>query len=351
MSIRKDKRAKNQPTWILDFLSENGIRKRIRVHASKSVAETKYGLILNEIEKRKMGHFNGNQYINLSELVQMYLQASETDGKSPLTIRRIINSTDAFMRLLGEDRMVAEIEPQLIEEYKRIRLTEMTPKKKLLTNGGLNTELRGIKAMFNWALQMRIISVSPFLGVKLVQTNSKPIRFLSSTELKAIYSAINTAQDMDASDLFTFYLQTGARRSEILPPKFTWANTDLERGTIMLHGKKDKYHTLPLSPMLINILKRREPHKYPFDFKPYQVDKIIRKYYRRAGISNASIHTLRKTCGSLLIQNGVDIYRVSKWLGHSSVAVTEKHYVDLLQSEYDDIAVLMSKSAVNYLPT
>ena len=350
MSIRRDKKAKRQPTWILDYLDEKSIRHRLRMHSTKSVAETKYGLILNEIEKRKMGHSNGNQYINLIELVQMYLLASETDGRSPLTIKRIINSTDAFMRLLGEDRQVSEIEPHFIEEYKRIRLTEMTPNKKLLTKAGLNSELRHIKAMFNWAIRMRIISVSPFLGVKLVKAETKPVRFLSSAELKAIYSAINTAQDMDASDLFTFSLQTRARRSEILPPKFTWANTDLERGTIMLHGKKDKYHTLPLSPMLINILKRREPHKYPFDFKLYQVDKIISKYYRRAGINNASIHTLRKTCGSLLIQNGVDIYRVSKWLGHSSVAVTEKHYVDLLQSEYDDIAVLMSKTAANYLP-
>jgi len=281
----------------------------------------------------------------------MYLQASETDGKSPLTIRRSINSTDAFMRLLGENKLVIEIEPHLLEEYKRIRLTEMTPKMKLLTSGGLNTELRGIKAMFNWALKMRIISVSPFLGVSLVKTESKPVRFFSPHELKAIYAEINKVQDLDASDLLTFYLQTGARRTEILPPKFTWANTDLERKTIMLQGKKEKYHTLPLSPMLFNILKRRKSDEYPFNFKPHQVDKIIRKYYRRAGINNASIHTLRKTCGSLLIQNGVDIYRVSKWLGHSSVAVTEKHYVDLLQSEYDDIAMLMSKTAVNYLPT
>ena len=351
MSIRRDKKAKRQPTWVIDYLDEYSIRHRLRMHSTKSVAETKYGLILNEIEKRKMGLSNGNQYINLKELVHMYLQASGTDGKSPLTIKRIINSTDAFKRLIGDERPLSELEPQLMEEYKRIRLTEMTPKKKLLTNAGLNSELRHIKAMFNWAIKMRIITLSPFLGVKLVKVKFKPVRFLSSSELKAIYNAINIANDEDASDLFTFYLQTGARRSEILPPKFTWENTDLTRGTIMLHGKKDKYLTLPLSPMLIDILQRRESYKYPFDFHPYQVDKIISKYYRLAGVNNASIHTLRKTCGSLLIQNGVDIYRVSKWLGHSSVAVTEKHYVDLLQSEYDDIAVLMSNTALNYLPT
>ena len=34
----------------------------------------------------------------------------------------------------------------------------------------------------------------------------------------------------------------------------------------------------------------------------------------------------------------MDIYRVSKFLGHSSVTVTERHYVDLLRENYQDIA-------------
>ncbi|MFA4838721.1 MAG: tyrosine-type recombinase/integrase [Candidatus Neomarinimicrobiota bacterium] len=46
---------------------------------------------------------------------------------------------------------------------------------------------------------------------------------------------------------------------------------------------------------------------------------------------NANIHSLRKTAGYLLIESGVDIYRVSKFLNHSSVTVTEKHYADLLR--------------------
>ena len=56
-------------------------------------------------------------------------------------------------------------------------------------------------------------------------------------------------------------------------------------------------------------------------------------------------HTLRKTCGSLLVQNGVDIYRVSKWLGHSSVSVTEQHYIDLLKKDYEDISLLLNHAS------
>ena len=38
---------------------------------------------------------------------------------------------------------------------------------------------------------------------------------------------------------------------------------------------------------------------------------------------------LRATFASMLIEKGVDIYTVSRLLGHSSVKVTEKHYVAL----------------------
>jgi site-specific recombinase XerD len=58
----------------------------------------------------------------------------------------------------------------------------------------------------------------------------------------------------------------------------------------------------------------------------------VKKYYKTANIENANIHTLRRTFGSIMVQQGVDIFTVSKLLGHSSVTVSEKHYADLLPS-------------------
>ena len=70
---------------------------------------------------------------------------------------------------------------------------------------------------------------------------------------------------------------------------------------------------------------------------------LSRKLFVKAKISDANLHTLRKTAGALLIQAGVDIYRVSKFLGHSSVKVTEQHYVDLLQSDYSDMSTILEQ--------
>ena len=97
-------------------------------------------------------------------------------------------------------------------------------------------------------------------------------------------------------------------------------------------------------------MQERTGNKFPFEFTYNQVYRRLKKYYEIAGIKNASTHTLRKTCGANLIQNGVDIYRVSKWLGHSTVTVTEKHYVDLIKSDYEDLSLLLDGIAKNYSP-
>ena len=48
---------------------------------------------------------------------------------------------------------------------------------------------------------------------------------------------------------------------------------------------------------------------------------------RRAGIKDLKWHDLRRTCGCRLLQDhGLDIFKVRDWLGHKSVAVTERSY-------------------------
>ena len=51
---------------------------------------------------------------------------------------------------------------------------------------------------------------------------------------------------------------------------------------------------------------------------------------KRAGIEkDISPHTLRNNFAKRCLMSGMDIYTLSKILGHSSVTVTEKAYLDL----------------------
>jgi integrase len=48
-----------------------------------------------------------------------------------------------------------------------------------------------------------------------------------------------------------------------------------------------------------------------------------------AGMPDVNFHDLRRSCGTLLIQKGVPLHVVSRILGHSSTAVTERVYAHL----------------------
>ncbi|MCI1193507.1 site-specific integrase [Calidifontimicrobium sp. SYSU G02091] len=48
-----------------------------------------------------------------------------------------------------------------------------------------------------------------------------------------------------------------------------------------------------------------------------------------AGMPHVTFHDLRRSCGTLLIQHGVPLHIVSRLLGHSSTAVTERVYAHL----------------------
>jgi len=51
----------------------------------------------------------------------------------------------------------------------------------------------------------------------------------------------------------------------------------------------------------------------------------IRKAMVRAGLTDCTIHTLRHTHATRLIQNGLSIYEVKEILGHTDIATTMRY--------------------------
>ena len=64
---------------------------------------------------------------------------------------------------------------------------------------------------------------------------------------------------------------------------------------------------------------------------PYGLDaferawKKVRKSLRREGEGDYVPHILRHTCASRLIQRGIPVAEVSKWLGHSNIQTTMRY--------------------------
>lgn len=116
---------------------------------------------------------------------------------------------------------------------------------------------------------------------------------------------------------------TGLRRNEIIRLQ----PTDITRDLIVVQAgntKTLKTRAVPIIPAVRPWLKQ-----VPLSLTAEGVKTGFRRAREAAGMPHVQFRDLRRSCGSLLVQAGVDIFVVSKILGHSSVRVTETHYAHL----------------------
>ena len=134
-------------------------------------------------------------------------------------------------------------------------------------------------------------------------------------------------------------LETGGRVSELI--SLIGFDIDIENARVLFRGdttKTGQRRYVPLRSKAVNeIMKwKLEPDKKVFIWKyptnpSHNFRKLLQEINLRKTVnSTRSFHTLRHTYASHSLMSGVNIFIVSRWLGHSSVKVTEKHYGHLI---------------------
>lgn len=118
-------------------------------------------------------------------------------------------------------------------------------------------------------------------------------------------------------------LFTACRRGEVLAIQ----PSDIQENTITIRAGNTKTlrtRTIPIAPQL-------RPHlaNLPIPINAEGLKSGFRRGREAAGMPWATFHDLRRSCATLMIQAGVDLYVVSKLLGHSTVAVTQSRYAHL----------------------
>lgn len=153
---------------------------------------------------------------------------------------------------------------------------------------------------------------------------------LSSREVQAIFSATRNLKHRAA--LMTIY-SAGLRVSEVVHLKVS--DIDSQRMTIRVQqgkGQKDRY-TL-LSQRTLEVLreywKEYRPSGWLFPRKPETeppsvsaVQRVFGKVLLQAGIKKpASVHTLRHSFATHLLEAGTDLYHIQRLLGHTTPKTT-----------------------------
>jgi len=132
----------------------------------------------------------------------------------------------------------------------------------------------------------------------------------------------------------TIGLASGARAGAILD--LTWDRVDFDHGTIdfrpagRIQTNKRRV-VVPMNATAREALEtaykaRLSDHVVEYGGKPIQsVKKAIQRLGERAGIP-FSPHTLRHTCAVWMAQENVPMQKISQYLGHTSLRMTEQVY-------------------------
>lgn len=194
-----------------------------------------------------------------------------------------------------------------------------------------------------------------------VATPKHPLRYLSMKEETALLRELDplrmsnglsanyrnqvvVRRDMqDNYDLVVLLLDTGARYSEIA--KLRWSQIKLaDRAIHLWRSKVSNESILYLTDRAFQLLSRRARSSnsgFVFENRSGKARNYapisIRKAFSRAGVRDCTIHTLRHTHASRLIQNGMSIYEVKEILGHADITTTMR-YVHLEQQAVSERA-------------
>ncbi|TAN61147.1 site-specific integrase [bacterium] len=231
-----------------------------------------------------------------------------------------------------------------------------TERSKSAASSTVNREMTAIASFFNFAVSAGYINQNPAHGLTTLKTTKKIFRYMSAEEIKKLFEAAKKHKPWWLPAIGMGYY-AGFRKTEALFCEFK--DVDLEKKIIYVKWKpgmdiKDREErALPMSGNLTKIIaeaikKKNSPAEvrtkngtYYYDlifrtrdgkFHRNNFDKKFKKLVKLAGLENVTFQTLRETFGSHLlskITGPKGFYLVSKFLGHSSIRVTEKHYASL----------------------
>jgi integrase len=162
---------------------------------------------------------------------------------------------------------------------------------------------------------------------------------LTDAQLNTLIKALDAEADQDAADIVRLVMLTGARRAEVM--KLLWDDVDLSRGVWTLRDRKDgRTSGFPIPAPAVEILTRREKIRgksasvFPGPGEDgHVVDPraAFRRIHKAAKLPAGFrlLHGLRHRYASALVSSGVDLFVVSKLLGHSTPDLTAKRYAHL----------------------
>lgn len=279
-------------------------------------------------------------------------------GYSPETIRR-------YRGIINFYRRFAEIKN--LEEITEKNLREFFLNGRTHRNWRPNTFIgfyRTLTVFFRWCVDNHYMAKNPITEIELPKVEKRlPPKLNKQDALKLLDVVSNYPYDYKYlryrnHAIFSMFMFAGLRKSELL--KLRFIDVDITNLTIFVNqGKGSKDRIIPMSYTLAQSLKcylderKRLGKTCPqffaslnrnMGFTHSGLKRLVEKMVKTSGL-NFTVHKLRHTFATLMLEGGCDIYSLSRMMGHSDIKTTTIY----LAASAEHLRTQMGKHPLNDL--
>lgn len=294
--------------------------------------------------------------MNIKNCVKDYLIEIEIRKYTPKTLKTYRLKIGMFQRFCAEELDITDMEDVTMGTVKQYTQALMRKGHK---GTYINSCLKCVKSFIQYCYEEDFGGFNTKRGgFKWVKQDKPVIKAFSKRDIKMLLDSCRGNDFLSLRDtaILTMFIETGIRCMELYSIK----PSDIKDDYILIQGKGNKERYVPISPILKKALLRydRVRESYfaykaiePFYFLSNRgrmltnsgIEHMLRR--RGEGIEGVrvSAHTLRHTFAQQTLKNGVDLYSLSRLLGHESVAITQVYLHSL---EDADIVKIAKQSSV-----
>jgi integrase/recombinase XerD len=322
--------SSSHKAWILPYSEENGglIRKAFEGQVNINDESLKSGVIkINEAIRR--------------EKIKEKFSGIIRELEEKLKVKRYSESTLKTYKTAFMDFLIynSEADPEHISEEEIKQYLLHLVKERKVSSSYQNQAVNAIKFYLEHVCGGE--RKSYYIDRPLKERKLPTV--LSEGEIKKILENVTNLKHK--AILYTIY-SAGLRVSEAINLKV--GDIDSGRKIILIRGGKGKKDRISiLSDKLIQILrcyyKAYKPEEFLFEgqnkeiYSAVSMNNILKKACRKAAISKkVSIHTLRHSFATHLLEHGTDIRYIQNLLGHNSTKTTEI-YTHITRAAFDKI--------------
>ncbi len=195
-----------------------------------------------------------------------------------------------------------------------------------------------LNSFFQWAYRQDLIVANPMAKIEAVKRDESQIRALERREAEKILAVIPAKQTRDQL-LFRLIFETGLRVGEALQLYVEDLDMTLDDEHIYVRGKGGKRRTVLLDDSKLVAQLRRYLQQTGYKQGPlFRAQKNSRggplryqsaqyhwqKYCKEAGI-DCTLHQLRHTHATEMVNEGVSLATIRKRLGHKNIQTTLRY--------------------------